>query len=110
MKFGTSLLIIALYGSLFITPALCDEPGGAPAAMEAKSTDTTGVERSADEQGGAEARTAEAGEADSGTTENMAGSGPRPKTGTAGIMGYVHEQQRKGNIKIEGSTDSAPPP
>jgi hypothetical protein len=108
MKFGTPLLIIALYGSLFITPALCGEPGGAP--MEAQGTDTTGVERSADEQAGAKASTAKPGGADSGAAEDTTASGRRPITGTAGVMGYIHEQWRKGNIKIEGSTDNAPPP
>lgn len=110
MKFRTPLLIIALYGSLFITPALCGEPGGPPAPMEAQSTDTTGVERSADEQAGAKASTAKSSGADSGAAEDTTVSGRRPITGTAGVMGYIHEQWRKGNIKIEGSTDNAPPP
>jgi hypothetical protein len=115
------LMVIAICSSLSMTSAVADD--GAEAAFGGKSAGAEGV--AAEEQIGKESDAAvgdaEAGSSgaavateEDGKTEGVAKTGSargaaagKPKrAGTATAAGHIHNQVKKGNIKIQGATDA----
>jgi hypothetical protein len=113
-------MVIAICSSLSMTPAVAGD--GAEAALSGKTEDAAGV--AAGERIGKETSTA-VGDAEAGssgaaatteeerTTEGVtksgsargAAAGKRKRAGTATAVGHIHDQVKKGNIKIQGATD-----
>jgi hypothetical protein len=114
-------MVIAICSSLSMTPAVAGD--GAEAALSGKTDGVAGAaagERMGKETGTAvgDAEAASAGAAvtpeEERTTEDVAKSGSargaaagKPKrAGTATAVGHIHDQVKKGNIKIQGATDA----
>ncbi len=104
-------LILGFFGSLLVMPAVADDSGktalhstvgvDGPAAGQQTQRDA-GAMSDGEKVGAAEATTATKGK---GKTK-----GKTKDAGTATLFRYIYDQDKKGNIKIEGSTDTAPPP
>ena len=92
------LLLIGFFCGLLATPAVATENGKTPVA----GADEAAVGKQA--EGGVRATDAGA--------ERSAGStvgGDAKPAGTATAAGYVYDQVKKGNVKIEGATDTEVP-
>jgi hypothetical protein len=115
------LMAIAICSSLSMTPAVAGD--GAEAALGGKTDDAAGVatEEQIGKEIGAAVGDAEAGSAgaavateEDGKTESVAKTGSargaaagKPKrASTATAAGHIHNQVKKGNIKIQGATDA----
>ena len=121
MKRGMPM-ILAICSSLSMTPvvagdssaeaALDSAPGGGAEITAGKQTgEDTGAMVSGAEGGssGAAVTTEEKGKTEAvvnpGSARGEAANKPK-RAGTATAAGYVHDQVRKGNIKIQGATDA----
>jgi hypothetical protein len=115
------LLALGLCGSLLVTPAVADErgetalgsaPGGADKAVTGKQTEEETGAVTGGAGGGASdtaVTTEEKGEAEAvagrGRASGAAAGKPK-RAGTGTAAGYINDQVKKGNVKIQGATDA----
>ena len=101
------LLVIGFWSSLLVLPAVADDSSNIAfenAAGAARGNQTQ-------ENAGTMPNGADDGAPEAATTKGQGKTAPnRRGAGTGTLLRYIYDEDKKGNMKIEGMTDTAPPP
>ena len=103
----TKLLVIGFWSNLLVLPAVADDSGST--AFENSVGSAAGNQTQ--EDAGTMPKGANGGASEAATTKGTGKAAPkRMGTGSGHLLRYIYDQDKKGNMKIEGLTDTAPPP
>jgi len=101
------LLVIGYWSSLLALSAVADDSGNT--AFENAADAAAGHQTQ--ENAGTMSNGADGGAPKAATTKGKGKAAPkRMGTGSGHLLRYIYDQDKKGNMKIEGLTDTAPPP
>ena len=108
MKHDT-LLVIGVCSSILIMPAVADDSGNT--AFESSVGAAAGNQTQGDAGTMPDGADGAAPKAITAEPKGKVQAAPKRKSaGTGTLLRYIYDQDKKGNIKIEGMTDTAPPP
>lgn len=103
----TKLLVIGFWSSLLALPVLADESGDTTLENSVSAAPGNQTQTDAGTMPGG----AKGGAPETVTAKETGKAAPKRKSaGTGTLLRYIYDQDKAGNIKIEGMTDTAPPP